>query len=161
MITHLKHGDIIRVRDAIIEKCAKHKHRSNLMYGLGGQFEHTAQMRERGFDVEEFNDTYPIDRVLKINGRKSYQDDKIALYSEKLRGPAHTHTIGMTEGPFWRNLLRNGDDVIIHSFEQFDKNDLWSFRYAGAYSFGKLCINESKFDSSEFFWRAANVKYSD
>jgi len=148
--TILKPGEIISPRHSVREACKYYKHKPKLWIGMLVQKEHDAIHRDRGEEIQLFEDTFPIDRIF----RNAYVDDKVFLWDLEKNMLSETHTVGVTEKPYWDNIVKQGGEVYINSFEQFDSLNLGLFRFRGTYKYSTLSIVESHKDNDEsFFFR--------
>jgi hypothetical protein len=145
----LKPGEIITIRPEIrkyIQEVFPHA-RFNLKIGLALQHEHTQRKMDAGFEVEIFDDNYPLDR--KCNSVR--EDDKCALIKNGVL--AASHTIGSEEYPVWKKQLIFGHETFINSFVQVDASQKFTFMFMGTYSFSQLTVIPSTYDGSFYFRR--------
>jgi hypothetical protein len=157
MYTPLKIGDIISPSDDVLDKvwlALRQSAKENLAHGLICEYTHNEAFVRAGLAYEETFTTNVYDRI--VDG--IWQDDKLAMMNV-YGSVSTTHTISAREVEAWSRQ----DDVIIHSFEELEQNEM-RYLYRGAISFKLLCQHEllrpSNFDSTFFFSRQAAYKFA-
>jgi hypothetical protein len=103
--------------------------------GLAVEYEHSMELIRRGVPFEPSFGKANYDRI--VNG--ILEDDKAATWFCQggkliLSG---THTIAWDEHVCWSNIVKDGGDVLIHSFE-YTSPSHQEVKYKGAISFKKL-----------------------
>ena len=151
-LTCLKIGDIITPPKELIESLSHlRRERSNFYYGLLCQYAHDISLMEAGIEFETNPDEKGWwDRM--IAGIK--HDDKAALRGYNgINTCATTHTIGVTEYKPWCDEIKEGRELVIHSFSQMNNIGSYDFRYEGALAFSRIEAAASRFDSTRCFNR--------
>lgn len=148
-----KPGEIFDVRDeiknSILSRYSNKK--PQFIIGIAVQEEHTQRKIDAGFLVSTFKDHCPFDRICN----NTIEDDKCSLIVDGKE--SQTHTIGISEIPFWKTLNVAGVEVIINSFSQVSEDNWWSFKFNGTYLYSKLNILESKFNNTSYFYKHTNT----
>jgi hypothetical protein len=134
--TSLERGEIIPISPNALVRAFENFTTKSLILGHMAEYTHTELLIKQGFKVIESGPHALYDRELPGFPVPKH-DDKVATFEAKGGTLSRTHNISHAEHDAWVNILRDGGDVAIQSFEYVD-DTYREIIYRGTISFRAL-----------------------